>query len=76
MKSNLKGRPIGSVSTVRIKLKDLTKHLTPHATVVVGKLWLEEMGFNIKEAAIVNIVSVTPKPENIKVEVKDLNLND
>ena len=67
-----RGRPIGATSTVRVKMKDLLKHLTSEATVVVGKTWLEEIGLGISEAEISTIKVVKPMPENTKVEVKEL----
>ena len=67
-----RGRPVGAKSTVRVKMKDLLKHLTAEATVVVGSSWLEEIGLGIAEAEISTIKVVKPMPENTKVEVKEL----
>ena len=67
-----RGRPKGANSTVRVRLKDLLRHLTPEATVLVGKTWLEEMGFGIDESEVVNIKVVKETDENTKVEIKDL----
>lgn len=67
-----RGRPSGSLTTVRVRLKDLLKYLTPNATVVVGKQWLTEIGFNIKTKKVVEIEKVKEMPQNTKIEVKDL----
>lgn len=67
-----RGRPIGATSTVRVKMKDLMRHLTGEATVVVGKTWLVEIGLGIDETEISTIKVVKPMPENTKVEVKEL----
>jgi hypothetical protein len=66
------GRPKGATSTCRVKMKDLMKYLTPNATVVVGKTWLQEIGFAIDESEVVTLKVVKETPENTKVEVKDL----
>jgi hypothetical protein len=66
------GRPLGAKSCVRVKLKDVLKHLTPEATICVSKSWLEEIGLGIAEAEISTIKVVKPMPENTKVEVKEL----
>jgi hypothetical protein len=75
IKNKNRGRPKGSNSTVRVKLKDLTKHLTSYSTVCVGKTWLNHMGFNIDEKVIVKLVSINPSDDNVKIEVKDLELD-
>ncbi len=67
-----RGRPNGSTSTVRVKLEDLLKYLTPNATVVVGKQWLVSIGFNIKDSEVVEIEKVKEMPQNTKIEVSDL----
>lgn len=71
-----RGRPIGATSTVRVKMKDLQQYLTPEATVVVGKSWLEEIGFGIAETEVSKIQVVKPTEENTVIEAKDLNLED
>ena len=42
-----RGRPAGSTSFTRIKLKDLADQLGQQATVVVSKRWLEEIGLTV-----------------------------
>jgi len=66
------GRPIGATSTVRVRLKDLQKYLTPNATIVVGKTWLEEIGFAINESSIVTLKVVKETPENTIIDAKEL----
>jgi hypothetical protein len=73
-KIKLLGRPRGATSTVRVRLKDLQKYLTPNATVMVGKTWLEEIGFAINESEVVTLKVVKETPENTLVEVKDLEM--
>jgi hypothetical protein len=70
------GRPKGSASTVRVKLKDLQKYLTPNASIVVGKTWLTEIGFDISESEIVTLKVAKETPENTLVEVRDLNTEE
>lgn len=67
-----RGRPEGSVSTVRVKMKDLMKYIASEGTVVVGSAWLREIGLGINETPIVKIKLVNPTPENTIVETKDL----
>jgi len=50
------------------------KYLTPNATVMVGKTWLEEIGFAINESEVVTLKVVKETPENTLVEVKDLEM--
>ena len=75
MKSK-RGRPKGATSTVRVKLKDLSRYLTPEATVVVGKTWLDEIGLGLKEADINTLAVVKETSENTKIEANDLDLGD
>jgi len=42
-----RGRPAGSTSFTRIKLKDLADQLGQQATIVVSKRWLEEIGLTV-----------------------------
>ena len=67
-----RGRPIGATSTVRVKMKDLMRHLTGEATVVVGKTWLEEIGLGVDEVQIAKIKVVKETDSISKVEVKSL----
>jgi len=70
--SKQRGRPIGATSTIRVKMKDLVKHIHPNGTVVVGRTWLDEVGFNIDESQIVTISVVRETPENTIIETKPL----
>lgn len=71
-----RGRPAGSKSTVRVKLKDLLVHLTPEATIEVGSSWLENIGFGINQSDVVSIKVVKQTPENTIVETKDLSFDE
>jgi len=57
-----RGRPAGSTSFTRIKLKDLADQLGQQATVVVSKRWLEEIGLTVDPSPV--------KTENIKEAVE------
>ena len=74
MKKLKSGRPKGSKSCVAIRMKELTKYLTPYSVVMVGASWLENSGYNIKKSKVVDIESVTLNNDNVKIEVKDLDL--
>ena len=47
-----RGRPAGSTSFTRIKLKDLADQLGQQATVVVSKRWLEEIGLTVDPSPV------------------------
>ena len=70
-----KGRPKNSRSTTPVRLCDLNKHIPPNGIVHVGTTWMKNYGFNIKNPAVVEIVSVNPTPENTKIEVTDVKFD-
>ena len=47
VKAKKRGRPAGSTSFTRIKLRDLADQLGQEATIVVSKRWLEEIGLTV-----------------------------
>lgn len=64
----MRGRPKGATSLVRVRLSDLLAHLTPAASIIVGRQWLADIGLDIAPAEMVaipaeKIESVEPKAE-------------
>ena len=45
------GRPLNSVTTVKVKLLDLLGVLHPNSPVVIGKKFAEDIGINLPESA-------------------------
>lgn len=74
-KHKQRGRPKGSNTTTRILLKDLNSILHPNATVMVGKLWLKEIGVNLEECDVVTVKNVKMTDDNVNVQVNDLILD-
>jgi hypothetical protein len=68
-----RGRPKGATSFTRVQLQELLSHLGPSASVVVGKKWLEEIGFIAGEPAptIKLIPSEKPLKSNQVSEEED-----
>ena len=66
-----RGRPAGSTSFTRIKLKDLADQLGQQATVVVSKRWLEEVGLTVdaSPAKTETIQEATEPEEKIQFSV-------
>tara|TARA_R100000995_G_scaffold83175_2_gene58470 strand:+ start:957 stop:1190 length:234 start_codon:yes stop_codon:yes gene_type:complete len=66
-----RGRPAGSTSFTRIKLKDLADQLGQQATVVVSKRWLEEIGLTVdaSPAKTETIQEATEPEEKIQFSV-------
>ena len=66
-----RGRPAGSTSFTRIKLKDLADQLGQQATIVVSKRWLEEIGLTVdaSPAKTETIQEATEPEEKIQFSV-------
>ncbi len=59
-----RGRPAGSTSFTRIKLKDLADQLGQQATIVVSKRWLEDIGLTVDpSSAKQESIKETKEPE-------------
>ena len=52
VKAKKRGRPAGSTSFTRIKLRDLADQLGQEATIVVSKRWLEDIGLTVDSAPV------------------------
>jgi len=52
IKAKKRGRPAGSTSFTRIKLRDLADQLGQEATIVVSKRWLEDIGLTVDPSPV------------------------
>jgi hypothetical protein len=50
-KHTIKGRPLGSQTTVKIKISELFKYFSEEAEIPVAKAFLDAIGINYKQEA-------------------------
>ena len=63
-----RGRPAGSTSFIRVRLRDLVRHLGEDNTAVVSKKWLTQVGLAVKtESPLIQIQPVSDGGKN-KIE--------